>query len=120
MGNTSVIVNPTQNDGRFRSTTDRVYGVLASRSLPTLVRVNLEVKATSLMRRMPKTCRRRLITLREACAMNNESKLHPILTSLLIVRRMAAIGADRGLPLTSLSHMMRTIIMNVETEIHPW
>ena len=62
--------------------------------LPTPVRVNLGVKATSLMRRMPEICRRRLITLREACAMNGESELHPILTSLLMVRRMAAIGAD--------------------------
>ena len=88
--------------------------------LPTPVRGNLEVKVTSLMRRMPETCRRRLITLGEACAMNGESELHPILTSLLRVRRMVAIGADRELPLISLSHMMRTIIMNVETEIHPW
>ena len=87
--------------------------------LPTPVRVNLGVKATSLMRRMPKTCKRRLIALGEACAMIGESELHSILTSLLMVRRMAAIGIDRGLPLVSLSHMMRTIIMNVETKIPP-
>ena len=52
--------------------------------------------------------------------MNGESELHPILTSLPMVKRMAAIGADQGLLLVSLSHMMRTIIMNAETEIHPW
>ena len=67
--------------------------------LPTLVRVNLGVKATSLMRRMLETCKKRLITLREACAMNDESELHPILTSLLMVRRMTTIGVDRGLQL---------------------
>ena len=63
---------------------------------------------------------RRLIILREACAMNGKSELHPILTSFLMVRKVATIGANRGLPLASLSHMMRTIIMNIETEIHPW
>ena len=52
--------------------------------------------------------------------MNGESELHPILTFLPMVKRMAAIGADQGLLLVSLSHMMRTIIMNAETEIHPW
>ena len=61
--------------------------------LPILVRVNLGVKAMSLTRRMPETCRRRLITLREAYAMNGESELHPIQTFLLMVRRMVAIGA---------------------------
>ena len=51
--------------------------------------------------------------------MNGESKLHPILTSLLMVKRMVAIGADQELLLASLSYMMRTIIMSVETEICP-
>ena len=51
--------------------------------------------------------------------MNDESELHPILTYLLMVKRMAAIGTDQGLLLASLSHMMRTIIMSAETEIHP-
>ena len=83
--------------------------------LPTLVRVNLGVKAMSLMRRMLETCRRKLITLREACTMNGKSKLRPILTFLLMSKRMVATGAGQGLPLASLSHMMRTIIMNVET-----
>ena len=86
--------------------------------LPIPVRVNIGVKATPLMRRTLETCRRRLITLREAYAMNGESELHPIPTSLLMVRRMAAIDADRGLPLAVLSHMIRTIIMNAETKIH--
>ena len=86
--------------------------------LPTPVRVNLGVKATSFIRRTLETCRRRLITLREACAINGKSELHPTLTSLLMVKRMAVIGADQGLPLASLSHMMSTIIMSAETEIH--
>jgi len=34
--------------------------------------------------------------------MNGESELHLILTSLPMVKRMATIGADQGLLLTSL------------------
>ena len=51
--------------------------------------------------------------------MNDENELHPILTSLLMVRRMAAIGADQGLLLVSLSRTTRTIIMSVETRTRP-
>ena len=47
--------------------------------------------------------------------MISESELHPILTSFPMVKRMATIGADQGLLLASLSHMMRTTIMSVET-----
>ena len=87
--------------------------------LPISIRVNLRVKVMSLKKRIPETCRRRLITLRGACAMNGESELHLILTSLLMVKRIVAIGANQGLLLASLSHMMRTIITSVETKIHP-
>ena len=52
--------------------------------------------------------------------MNGESELHLILTSLLMVKRIVTIGADQGLPLKSLTLMMRTIIMNAEIEISPW
>jgi len=51
--------------------------------------------------------------------MNGESEPHLILTSLLMVKRIVAIGVNQGLLLTSLSHMMRIIITSVETEIHP-
>ena len=50
--------------------------------------------------------------------MNSEGELPPILTSLLMMKRMTAIDADQGLLLVSLSCMMRTTIMNAETEIH--
>ena len=36
-----------------------------------------------------------------------------------VVRGMAAIGANQGLFLVGLSHMMRTIIMSAEIEIRP-
>ena len=50
--------------------------------------------------------------------MNGESELLPILTSLPMMKRMVAIGADQEpLPL-SLSCMMKTTIMSVETKIH--
>ena len=89
-------------------------------TLPTPIRVNLRIKVMFLIRIMPETCRRRLIIRRGACAMNGESELHLILTSLLMVKRIVTIGADQGLPLKSLTLMMRTIIMNAEIEISPW
>ena len=52
--------------------------------------------------------------------MNGESELHLILTSLLMVKRIVAIGANQGLLLASLSHMIRTIITSAKTEIRPW
>ena len=51
--------------------------------------------------------------------MNGESKLHPILTSHLMVRMMVATGEDRGLPLASLSRMRGIIIISARIETHP-
>ena len=51
--------------------------------------------------------------------MNGESELCLILTSLLTVKKIVAIGAGQGLLLASLSHMMKIIIMNAETEFCP-
>ena len=55
--------------------------------------------------------------------MNGEGELLPILTSLLMMKRMVVIDADQGLLLVSLSCMIRTTTMNAETGIHlpkPW
>ena len=71
-----------------------------------------------LRRRMPETCRGRLIIWKEACAMNNESELHPILISLLGAKRMIFIGAGRELHLASPSHMIGIIIMSAGIESH--
>ena len=49
--------------------------------------------------------------------MSDENELYPILTSLPMVKRMAAIDTGHGLLLVSLSHMMRIIIIDTETEI---
>ena len=86
--------------------------------LPIPVRVNLGEKATSLTRRMPETCRRRLITLREAYTTNAEGKLFQTLTTLPMMRRTKTIDRGQGLPLASLSHMMKTTALNAETKIH--
>ena len=51
--------------------------------------------------------------------MSDENEFHPILTSLLMVKMMAAIDAGQRLLLASLSHMIRIIIIGVETEIRP-
>ena len=47
--------------------------------------------------------------------MNGKSELCLILTSLLTVKKIVAIGAGQGLLLASLSHMIKIIIMNAET-----
>ena len=69
-----------------------------------------------LRRRMLETCRRRSIIWKEACAMNDESELHPILISLLGAKRMTVIDASQELHPVSLSCMMRIIIMSAGIE----
>ena len=87
-------------------------------TLPTLVQVNLGIKTMSLMRRMPETCKRRLITSREAYATSTEGELLPTLTTLLMMRRTKTTDRGQELPLASLSHMIKTTAMNTKTEIH--
>ena len=86
---------------------------------PTLVRANPEMEATSLMRKIPRPYNWKLIIWRESCAMNSKSKLPPILTPPLTVKRIVVTNADQGLLLVSPSHMMRMSIMSAEIEIHP-
>ena len=50
--------------------------------------------------------------------MNSEGKLPPIMTSLLMMRRMVVTNPDQGLLLMSLSHMMRTTTMSAEIGAH--
>ena len=51
--------------------------------------------------------------------MNGESELCLILTSLLTVKKIVAIGIGQELLLESLSHMIKIIILNAETEFRP-
>ena len=50
--------------------------------------------------------------------MNGEDELPLIQTSLPRVKMMVVIDADRELLLVSLSHMLRTTTVSVETGIH--
>ena len=72
MGIIGVVLSLTINNGRFRSESGRIDGVSVSRLrkegiekgvciLPRPVRASLGVGATSLMRKMPRTCSERLI-----------------------------------------------------------
>ena len=47
--------------------------------------------------------------------MHDKDKLPSGLTPLLMMREMVVINVDQGLLLMSLSHMMKIIILNVET-----
>ena len=72
----------------------------------------------SLMRRMPETCKRRLITSREAYATSAKGELLPTLTTLPMMRRTKTTDRGQELPPVNLSHMTKTIAMNAEIEIH--
>ena len=50
--------------------------------------------------------------------MNSEGKLPPILTSFFTMKRMVVIDSNQGLLLVSLSHMVRTTTISVETRTY--
>ena len=50
--------------------------------------------------------------------MNAEGELLPTSITLPMMRRTLTIDRGQGLPLVSFSHMMKTIVMNAEIEIH--
>ena len=50
--------------------------------------------------------------------MNDEDELLPILNFLLMMIEVAATGPGQGLPLVSLSRVMRTGLMSAETKAH--
>ena len=79
-----------------------------------LVRANLEVGITSLMKRTLGACNCRLTVYEGGCATNDREGLLQILTFLLIMMEMAITGPGRGLPLVSLSLVMRIITINTD------
>ena len=48
--------------------------------------------------------------------MHNENKLPPCLIPPLMMRRIAVIDVDQGLPLVNHSHMKKSIIVNADTK----
>ena len=52
--------------------------------------------------------------------MNGESEPRLILTSLLTVKKIVDIVTGQELLIASLSHMIKIIILNAETEFRPW
>ena len=80
-----------------------------------IVRANLEVGITSLMKRTLGACNCRLTVYEGGCATNDREGLLQILTFLLIMMEMAITGPGRGLPLVSLSLVMRITTISVNT-----
>ena len=66
---------------------------------------------------MPETCRRRLITEREAYAMSAEGELPPTLTILPTMRKIKIIGKGQELPPVKLSCMTKIAAVAVEKTI---
>ena len=80
-----------------------------------IVRANLEVGIASLMKRTLGACNCRLTVYEGGCATNDREGLLQILTFLLIMMEMAITGPGRGLPLVSLSLVMRITTISVNT-----
>ena len=89
-------------------------------ALPTPIRVNIGVNTIYLMRRMPETCRKRLITWREVYVTHAEGELLPTLITLPMMKKTKNTYRGQELPPANLSHTMKSTAMDVETVIHPW
>ena len=48
--------------------------------------------------------------------MHNENELPPCLIPPMMMRRIAVINEDQGLPLANLSHMKKSIIVNADAK----
>ena len=83
-----------------------------------LVRANLEVGITSLMKRTLGACNCRLTVYEGGCATNDREGLLQILTLLLTMIEMVATGPSPGLLPMSLFRMMRITTINVEARVH--
>ena len=77
-----------------------------------LVGASLEAGVTSLTRRIPEACSWRLTVFVEGYAASDEEGLPRILTLLLMMREMVAIGLGPGFFLVSLFRTMKIVITN--------
>ena len=83
-----------------------------------LARASLEAGVISLIRRIPEACNWRLTVFAGGYVASDGEGLPQILTLLLMMMEMVAIGPGLGLLLVSLFCMMRTIITNGGVRVH--
>ena len=83
-----------------------------------LVGASLEVGVASLMKRILEPCNWRLIVCEGGCATNDGGGLLQILPFLLTMMEMVVIGPSRGLPLVSLSRVMRITFIRAKIGAH--
>ena len=86
--------------------------------LHMLVGVSLEVKVTSLMKRILEACSLKLTVCEGGCAASNGEGLPQILTLLFLMMKMIATGPSLGLLPVSLFHMVRTVIISGGVRVH--
>ena len=79
-----------------------------------LVGADLEVGVTSLIRRRLEPCNWRLIICEGGCTVNDKDNLLTTLIPFLMMIEMAVTGPGQGVPLVSLSRVMRTTTMSAE------
>ena len=83
-----------------------------------LVRASLEVRVTSLMKRILEACNWRLIVCGGGYAASNGERLLQALTLLQMMIGMAAISLGQGLLPVCLFRMMRIAIISVGIKVH--
>ena len=89
----------------------------AVHAVRTQAKVTLELGVTSLKNNTIKPCKGKLTNLRRSYAMHNENELPPCLVPPSMMRRIAVIDADQGLPLVNHSHMKQNIIVNADAKV---
>ena len=83
-----------------------------------LVGASLEVRATSLMKRILEAYSWRLIVYEGGYAASNGERLLQDLIPLRMMMGMATIGLGQGLPPVNLFRMMRVTIISVGIRVH--
>ena len=87
-------------------------------TLGILAKASLEVGVTSLMKRIPEACSWRLTIFVGGYAASDGEGLIQVLTLLLMMMEMVAIGPGLGLLPISLFRMMRIVITSEGVRVH--
>ena len=88
----------------------------AACTLRTQAKATLKLGVTSLKNNTIKPGKGKSTSLRRSYAMHNENDLPPRLIPSLMMRRIAIINVDQGLPLANSSHMKKSIIVNIDAK----
>ena len=88
----------------------------AACTLCTQAKAILDLGVTSLKNNTIKPYKGKSTSLRRSYAMHNENKLLPHLIPPMMMRRIAVINVNQGLPLANPSHMKKNVIVNADAK----